>query len=149
MNKKLLFIPAIALIAALSYTTIAKADDVTGPWHQQMVSQLAAKLGVSEDSVDSAMTEVGEQRRAERQSRMQVNLEERLQTLVDEGKLTSGQRDAWISKHEEMQAKREAERATHKEEMQAWFTEQGIDPAVLGPIGMGMGRGGHGRYHLQ
>lgn len=141
MNKKLYFIPAIALIALLTYTSIVKADNVVGPWHQEMVSQLAAKLGVSEESVDSAMTEVGEQRRAEHEYQMQTGLETRLQALVDEGKLTVNQRDAWLDKHEEMQAEREVERATHREEMQSWATEQGIDPTILGFMGMGKGMG--------
>lgn len=146
MNKKLFILPALALFALVSYTSVAKAEDTRGPWHEQMVAQIAAKLGVSEDEVDSAMTEVGEQRRAEFQTRMQMSFEERLQTLVDEGKLTEGQREAWTAKHEEWQAEREAERATHREEMQAWFSEQGIDPTVLGPMGMGKGMGmGEGR----
>lgn len=152
MNKKLIWIPALALISILSYTSIVKADDVTGPWHEQMVSQLAAKLGVSEDSVDSAMGEVAEQHRAEGQYRMQANLEERLQALVDEGKLTSGQRDAWLDKHEEMVADREAQRLSHQEEMQAWFAEQGIDPTLIGPMGQGRGRGegrGMGMHRLE
>ncbi|MFH2019491.1 MAG: hypothetical protein ABII80_02665 [bacterium] len=141
MNKKLYLIPAIALIALLTYTSIAKADNTVGPWHQEMVSQLATKLGVSQESVDSALTEVGEQRRAEHQYQMQVNLEDRLQTLIDEGKLTASQRDAWLNKHEELQAEREVERATHHDEMQAWFAEQGIDPTIIGSLGQGNGFG--------
>lgn len=142
MNKKLLFIPALALIGLLTYNTTVKADDVQGPWHEQMVQELAAKLGVSEDSVDSAMSELHEQHRAEMQLERQNRFEERLQSLVEEGKLTEGQREAWIAKHEEWQADREAEMASHREEMQAWFAEQGIDPTVLGPMGMGKGMGG-------
>jgi len=141
MNKKLLIVPAIALIAAIGYTSVAKAEEVTGPWHSQMVEQLAAKLGVSTDSVDSAMSEIREQNRAEHQLQMQQSFEERLQTLVDEGKLTQGQREAWIAKHEEWTAEREAERATHREEMQAWFEQEGIDPTILGPRGLGKGMG--------
>lgn len=141
MNKKLLFIPALALVGLLSYSTIAQADDNSvGPWHEQMVQDLAAKLGVSEDSVESALGEVREQHRAEFQAEHQLRFEERLQTLVDEGKLTEGQREAWVAKHEEWTAEREAERATHKQEMQAWLEEQGIDVSALGPMGMGMGR---------
>lgn len=150
MNKKLLFIPALLLIGALTYSTVAQADEVAGPWHDQMITQLSAKLGVSEDSVSSAMSEVHEQQRAARQSELQTRFEERLQAMVDEGKLTKGQMDAWLAKHEKWQAEREAERLAHHQEMQAWFAEQGIDPTVLGPMGMGMGRGdgpGLGMHH--
>lgn len=144
MNKKLLIIPALVLLTVLSYTTIAKADEVRAPWHQEMVSQIAAKLGVSDTEVDSAMSEVHEQMRVERQVGMQSRFEERLQTLVSEGKLTEGQREAWIAKHEDMTAEREAERLAHHEEMQAWFEAQGIDPTLLTGLGMGgRGRGMH------
>jgi|GEM_PF-1406896 len=141
MNKTKYLIPAIALVALLTYTTIAKADNPVGPWHQEMVAQLVSKLGISEDSVNSALTEVNAQRRADRQYQMQAGLETRLQTLVDEGKLTVNQRDAWLNKHEELQAEHEAERATHQAEMQTWFTEQGINPTLLGAFGPGMGFG--------
>lgn len=142
MNKKLfLIIPALALIVTLSSSSTVHAEEVEKPWHQQFVSQLAAKFGLGEAEVEGAVTEVQEQYRAERQYRMQAGFEDRLQTLVDEGKLTSGQRDAWIDKHEEMIAEREAEMATHREEMQAWFAQQGIDPALIGPMGQGRGMG--------
>jgi len=136
MNKKLIIASVLSLTLLIGYSSAVRADDTTGPWHEQMVEQLAAKLGVSTDSIDSAMSEVGEQRRAEGQYRMQANLEERLQTLVDEGTLTSGQRDTWIAMHEEHLAESEAMRLSHREEMEAWFAEQGIDSSVLPARGM-------------
>jgi membrane-bound lytic murein transglycosylase B len=136
MKQKLLVIPAIALIGLLTYGSVAKADD-NQTWHSQMVEQLAAKLGVSEDSVDSAMDEVMEQKRVEREVEREDRFATRLQSFVDEGKLTQAQMDAWLDKQEEWTAEREAEMAAHKEEMQTWFNEQGIDSSLISPMGEG------------
>jgi hypothetical protein len=151
MNKKLFLVPAFVLIATFAYSGTALADEAEQPWHERIVNQIAAKFGLGEDEVDSAMTEVQAQFRAERQLAMQNRFEERLQSLVDAGTLTTGQAEAWTAKHEEWQAEREAQMTAHREEMQAWFDEQGIDPTVLGPMGMGkdggMGMGGGRGMH--
>jgi len=137
MNKRLLFIPTLVLAGMLVYSSgkAARADDNASSWRQEMVSALAQKLGLSEDKVGTALDEVHEQMRAEHDANMQQNFEERLQSLVDEGKLTEGQREAFLAKREEMMAERDANRREHHEEMQTWFQEQGIDPSIM--VGLG------------
>lgn len=146
MKQKLLFIPALALIGMLSYGSVAKADDISPrAWHDQMVSELAAKLGVSKDSIDSAMEEIHDQERVEREVERQDILTNHLQSLVDQGKLTQAQMDSWLDKHEEWTAEREAAMLAHRQEMETWFSQQGIDPSLLIPeTGM---RESHSRLH--
>lgn len=147
MKKRILLpVAALTLAGVLAYGTarVRARDYGSYPWHQQIVEQFAAKFGVGENEVESALNEVHEQLRIENQVQMQSRFEEQLQNLVEAGELTEGQKEAWIDKHEEWQAEREAQRTAHHDEMQSWFAEQGIDPTVLGPMGMGKGMGGRG-----
>ena len=149
MKSKLILIPTLVLAGLLVYSQSAKAFSGSSPRRQELISALAQKLGISEDKVDSALTEVREQMRAEHELAMQQSFEERLQSLVDEGKLTEGQREAWIAKHEEMLADRNAYREEHHDEMVNWANENGIDLSVIGPMGLGGrmdGRGMHGMH---
>ena len=142
MNKKLFITSILTLTLLIGYSSTVQAEETQRPWHEQMVATMADKLGLSEDSVDSAFTETREQYRAEHQLTQRVGFEDRLQTLVDEGKLTESQREAWLDKHEEHMAEREANRTAHHEEMQTWFAQQGIDSDLMGPMGQGKGAGG-------
>lgn len=137
--KTKIFITVLALTATgLVVGTAAgsvSAQGSTTNW----IQTLAQKLGVSEDKVQSALTDMRSQKRAVMQSR----LEERLTQAVADGKITEAQKQAILTRHKDMQTKREAERA----EWQSWLTANGLDKVDLG-FGFGghlkMGRGMHG-----
>jgi len=137
MNKKVL-VPALILgvaiaVGVLSYVSVTSAAGIGG----EMASNLAEKLGVEESQVESAMSEMREERQAE----MKEQREEKLQEAVDDGVITSDQKEVLIAHQDEMQEKREQLR----EESETWFEESGIDKDALGEY-MGGGKGpGHGK----
>ena len=140
MNMKYI-VPAlaIALSAGVIYTTSVKAATPTD-WRTSFVNSLAEKLGVSNDKVDSAVTDLRSERRVEMQNRYQ----ERLDELVTLGKITSTQKEAILAKKAELQKEWESEeikREEHRAELTSWATENGIDLSVIGPMGLGGGMG--------
>lgn len=148
MQRKLLLIPTLALAGLLVYSTTAKAHNPSQPWHQEMVSILAAKLKVGEEEVASALAEVHAQIQAEHDQAGKVRFEARLKQLVEEGKLTQGQYEAWLDKHEELMAEQYARRQDHQSEMRQWAAEHDIDFSLLGPTGMQGLTGGHGMHGM-
>lgn len=119
------------------------------------IEALSEKFNLNQDEVDTFL----EEQKAARQEERKGEREEQLNQLVSEGKLTEDQKAALITKMEENQAEREAnreefqnmtreerqvERQEHREEMDQWFEEQGIDKDEL-DLGRGEGRGHGGR----
>lgn len=151
MNYKTLIIPvaALAVSGALLYGSMTKVKaTTTNNWKQNLVETLASKLGVSTDKVSSAMTDLREERRSEMQSRF----EERLNELVTLGKITSEQKDKILAKKAELQKEweaKETERQAHREAMQKWASDNGIDLSqidMMGGMGRGRGMGGRGMH---
>lgn len=140
MNKKLL-IPALGLAtfigAGVLGVSAARADafDSSSP----IVRKLVERFGLKEDEVVSTFEEL----RAERQEMMQQTKEERLNQAVADGVITEEQEQALLNKWEE----KKAERQQHKQDLQTWFEEQGIDPEALRLYG-GFGHKGFGHGHM-
>jgi hypothetical protein len=131
--KKLL-IPTLGLAALIGLGVLGissvKADDETTS--SPIVEKLVSKFNLNEDEVVGVFNELRDEKRAE----MQAAREERLSEAVSDGVITEEQKQALISKWQEMETKREQER----QEMQAWFEEQGIDMEALRQY-EGFGRG--------
>ena len=158
MNKKHLIIAlALVLLGGIGITAVkADAQGVQGN-HETIIQKLVERFGLNQQEVESVFDEVREERHAQ----MQAKYEEKLDALVQEGKITEEQKEAIIAKHEEMRAEkqenfgfwkdlepeeRRAKMEEHRAEMQAWADEKGIDLSLIGGLGgrKGMGRGGIG-----
>lgn len=135
MNKKVI-VPALVLgaataVGALSYVSATSAAG--NGFRGEMASNLAQKLGVEESQVETAMSEMKEEKMAE----IKKQREEKLQEAVDDGVITSEQKEALVAHQDEMQQKREQLR----EESERWFEESGIDKEALKEYMGGEGRG--------
>lgn len=126
MHKHWIIFPALALIGLIGYTQIARAHG--GDMKNDLKSSLAAQLGVSEEQVETAISVIHDKRRDE----MQTRQDNRLQALVDEGKLTSAQKEALVIKLSEMREEHEKLRT----EFETWASANGIDLDAIGPMGM-------------
>lgn len=150
VNKKIIapILVVAVMIVASAYVLPVYAR--RGAGSEDMVTRLAEKLGVDESEVQ----EVFDEAKAERHAEMMQMLEEKLQKLVGEGKLSQELMDEWLDKvsefHSEMDSfssltpdERREMMKEHRDEMKIWMDENGIDPSVLG-FGMRMMNGkGH------
>lgn len=140
-----IILPALALTLSGSlYAASARPASAfdLDEWKTNFVQSLSTKLGISQDKVEVSLEEIRTEQRAQKQSRF----EDRLSELVQLGKITEAQKTALMNKHAELQKEWEAQRAKreeHRQELENWATEQGIDLSVLGGFG-GPGMGGRG-----
>lgn len=146
-NKLALSLGALAVAGGLAYTAsqVQAFGFGNGNGNQQnMAADLASKLGKSEEEVQTAFDSL----REDQHQRQQTAYEERLAEAVQNGEITEEQKQLVLAKHEELQAQFDAEqqqRETHRQELQAWADENGIDISFLGEMGMGYGRGEGGK----
>lgn len=140
MNKKMILV-TLGLVALLgvgllgAQVVVASDDDSYPP----IVEALVERFGLNEDEVKSFFDE----QKQERMDQMWTHKEEGLNQAVADGVITEEQKDALLAKYQEMWEERKQEREQHREEMDAWFEEQGIDRETLREY-MG-GFGGHRR----
>jgi len=154
MNKKLLItVLSLVLLGGASFAVVKASAEETRPHHQTIIEKLVERFGLNQEEVEQLFDEV----REERQAQMKAQHQEKLNALVEEGKITEEQKQAIIAKHEEMQAEkqenfgawkdldpeeRRAKKQEHREEMQTWAEENGIDLYLLHRLG---GRGLKGK----
>ncbi len=137
-KKVLAIILALGVVASVGYfgTNFVLADE-ENPMHQTLISRIAQKFNLSETDVEAVFESV----RDERQEEMKTEREDKLSQAVNDGVITEAQKQALLSKVEEHMGERQQNRG----ELQAWFSEQGIDETklrdYLGPVGRGEGRG--------
>ncbi len=137
--KKVVLIALLAVGVLVLGTSVAKADEASN--YPPLLQKLVERFGLNEDEVK----QVFDEQRTERQVARQAEREEKLNQAVGDGVITEEQKQALISKHEEMRAnrpergefkdlskeERQAKREEHRSEMQAWFESQGIDHEAL------------------
>jgi len=134
--KKAILISAItvgvlSLIGVLAVNR-ARADESFD--YPPIIQKLVERFNLNTEEVQQVFDEV----REERQEQGRARFEERLNQAVSDGRITEAQKEAILAKHAEMQANQ----ANHRQEMQAWAEENGIDwPLFLG----GGHRGGFGK----
>ncbi len=138
MNKKIL-IPAIALSVlgfVVAYGTGKVAAQTTG--RNGLMDRIVERFNLNEDEVDATIEEYRNEKREQNWS----DREAKLQQAVEDGVITAEQKQMLINKHQEMWE----ERGQHREEMQKWMEESGINFEALreygcGMMGQKMGRG--------
>lgn len=152
MNNKKLILPTIALGVIIAAGAVGigvtKADDTNG--YPPVVERLAEQFGLDQGEVEAVFDSV----RDERHEQMQASMEEGLNQAVADGVITEEQKQALLDKKAEMFAEKEEltkemghHKGEYKEEMEAWFEEQGIDQeALMEYMGYGEHKG-FGKMH--
>ena len=133
MNKKFI-IPLAALgflaIVGTSYFGIAKAAENNNN-RDNMVQQLAQKLGLDQTKIQTAMDEIRAEHQAVRKAEVETNLEK----AVNDKVITAEQKQKLLEKMTENQA----EKKQQKGEMRQWAQDNGIDMSKLKDYGFGKG----------
>lgn len=150
-KAKLGLLVAAAILATTVGTSAIYAQTGEGG-SNTFVQQLAQKLGVSEDKVQTAVNEI----HTDRHAQMEKAYEDRLTTAVSNGELTEQQKQLLLQKHKELEDQRASqieslknktpeERRTAMEqkrtELETWAKQNNIDLKWL----MFGGKGGHHR----
>jgi len=124
-NKKLIaVILALGVIASVGYfgpSYILASED--NPVHASLVSRIAQKFNLKESDVEAVFDAVHD----ERVETMKAVREEKLNQAVKDGVITEAQKNALLLKMKEHME----ERAQNREEMQKWFSDNGIDHTKL------------------
>jgi len=166
-DKSKLLIPTLAL-GALAVAGLIGVNGVSADENEERTSlyqRIAAQFNLDEDEVKAFV----DSDREERQAEMQANYEEKLDSLVSEGKITEDQKQAILDKKEEMKSEREenresmkdlteeereaaredreADREERRSEMESWLNDNGIDADLLEGIFGGGNKGGHRGGH--
>ncbi|KKS17613.1 MAG: hypothetical protein UU77_C0018G0024 [candidate division WWE3 bacterium GW2011_GWC1_41_7] len=150
----------LSVVGLTGYAMLNNAYAVTADKYSPLVQRLAEHFNLNENEVDEVIAEVREERHQE----MMSTYSEKLDEVVEEGKLTAEQKDKILAKIEEMkdehlgftgltQEERRQKMEEHRAELEQWAEENGIDESYLfgymggfrhgmggkGPEGFGMG----------
>lgn len=139
------------LLAGVTYgSTQALADD-SGEGFPPLIQRLIERFNLDEEEVGEVLSDF----REEHHVMMQTRMDERLSQLVSEGTITTDQKQALLDKHVEMRAEHEelmanwdslteeerlATHDAHRDELQAWAEENGLDLSEV--LGIGKFHGG-------
>ena len=134
MNNKIIMYGTLLTIVVISTVSMSQvyAQDVSQT--RPLMQRVMTRFNLNEEEVQ----EVIAQHRNEMQSERQQEIEEKLTNLVNDGKITEEQKNAFLVKHEEMQKNRDknvgltreerwAQNAEHTNEMHEWMEENGIE----------------------
>ncbi|MEA2007053.1 MAG: hypothetical protein U9O20_02745 [Patescibacteria group bacterium] len=153
VSKKVL-VPSLAFVAIVVAGTVGASkagafgfSGNRGENRESLIQRFIEKFDLNKDDIEG----VFENHRNQMQEKRNQRHEEHLSELVSDGKLTEDQKIVLIAKREQdceefqnmTREERQAERQAHREEMDQWFEEQGIDHDVLVRQGKGI-RGKHG-----
>lgn len=156
MNTKKIIIPVLAivlLVGTLAGTGKIYSQTPGNPFNG-LAQMIAQKFNLNQSEVQTVLDQYKGQKQEERKQQIQTKLEDRLTQLVKNGKLTEAQKQAVISKQNELRNlyntdsfrnltpdQKRAEMQRKHDEFITWVTSQGIDQNVL-PFGFGKeGRG--------
>lgn len=136
----------------------AMAEDLAN--YPRIVQKIADRFGLDEDEVQKVLVEFREEHKAQ----MQENFYTRLNNLVESGKITANQKQAIISKFEEMKEEHKKlddlspeernakikdhlnNRKNRAKELKTWAQENNIDLELLPKMHIGHGKA-HGHWH--
>lgn len=159
-NTLKIALAAVTLIGGTSLATgYVSAQEGNRPV-EDFAQRLSQRFGLNQSDVESFMQEMHDERQADREAQYITKLDE----LVSAGTLTSAQKDSLLALHEQNQEAMESMRDqdltpeerreqmdAHREAMDTWAEENGIDIHELmmgfGNEGGMKGRGGMGRLH--
>lgn len=140
MTKKvLLTILALGTFVSVSTLAVSKVFAEDSEYTHPVVARLAERFNLNEDDVEAVFDAVREERREE----VQAEREDKLSQAVADGVITEEQKEAILAKKQEMRSEYQEKKEQHKQEMQAWFGEQGIDHEALREY---VGFRGHKRF---
>ena len=153
LHKNMLAAGVVTTVAAGSLLGVSMASAQTSDGGTSIVDRIASTFNLNRDDVQNVFDE----QRQERHEQMEQKHEEHLQQLVEDGTITSEQKDDLEAKHEEMRTLRESlkDQDLTREEMrnkmqearsefEAWAEDQGIDLESIRPEGKDGMRGRHG-----
>lgn len=146
--KKLVIITALVFAVTGIVTSISSvsAQTPTPTTGKTIVQRIAERFGLNQSDVEA----VFDQQRQEHQAEHRVRMEERLNQLVAEGTLNETQKQAILTKLQEMASQkqsmkdslqtmtpeqRQAEMQKKQQEMKAWADSLGIDQSLLRRFG--------------
>jgi hypothetical protein len=133
MQKKLIAGGAIAMVAlALIGTGTIYAQSTTTAG-ESIVDRIAARFNLNKDDVQKVFDEQRDEKKAQRQQA----LEDKLNQLVKEGKLTEDQKTKLLAKLNE--------RKDNWQDFENWLKENNIDMNALG-LNFGKGMGAMGMH---
>jgi len=138
MNKKALTtIIVLGVIISIGYfATPAKANNFNSG-RDTLITRISQRFNLNKSDVEAVFDAIHD----EHQSEMNAKREERLSQAVTDGVITQTQKDALIAKMQE----NHDNRIQYREDMDKWFTDQGIDKSKLkNYLGVGVRRNGMG-----
>jgi len=163
VNKKILA-SLLAVFSILSLGVLGAKAFQNGSFDRSELAQkIAERFNLNKDEVQGVMDQLREEKRMQREEEQKTRQNEKLDKLVSEGKITEDQKSALIAKWEEMKnnqlkrmnmqslsdeereeamGKQREEREEHRQEMEQWMENNGIDIEILGSeVGMGLNKG--------
>ncbi|MFH0831217.1 MAG: hypothetical protein V1895_04125 [Parcubacteria group bacterium] len=146
LKKTLIIAGSAVVIGAGSLLGVGLARAAGAESRPTIIDKLVERFNLNKDEVQAVFDELRDERQAEHRAK----LEERLQSAVDNGKLTTAQRDAILTKMQENQTfmeslkdktpeERRAALKQHHQDLKAWADEQNIPQGFR----MFVGPGGH------
>ena len=143
---KNLVIPVLALVllTSVSYGATQALAEESGNF-PPLVARLVERFNLNEDEVGEVLDEF----KGEHHLRMQERMEARLSELINDGEITEEQKQAILDKHAEMRADHEelkskwssmtdderlALHEAHRDQMEAWAEENGLDLSEILPF---------------
>lgn len=122
-RKKLAIAGVIASVGIATAGGVGIASAASSSNSDSLVDKLATKFNLNRDEVKAVFDE----NRSERQAAMEQRQADRLQKLVDNGKLTAEQKSKIEAKLKELKSARESERT----ELESWAKSNNIDMKYL------------------
>lgn len=157
MKSKQILIPIIALTVlggitmGVSQTYAQTSNNSFSP----LVEKIAQSFGLDKTKVQSVVDQYQQEQKANREKQMQQKQEERLTTLVKDGKITEAQKQSILTELSALKKKynpdlmkdmtmdqRKAQRQSMETELKTWANSQGIDISYVRPGFGGKGMGG-------
>lgn len=128
----------IIFVGLLSVSYVSAKEDGSYP---TIVQKIAQKFNLNEKDVQAVFDE----ERTAHFADMQARWSEKLDDLVNEGKISKEQKDQIIKKHEEMHSKmlelkdltpdeRNEKMKEFNQELKSWAEKEGIDLSFVGPM---------------
>lgn len=159
MQKKIIF-PILGLIlagAVVAGVTQVKAQSNNNNPYSGLVQMIAQKFGLDQNQVQAVANQYRDQQKQNRQQTIEQREQDRLDKLVQAGKITDAQKQAILNELTALKNKynpanlksltpdqRKQQFQAEQQEIQSWAKSQGIDPGLLMPgFGMGGVRGMH------
>jgi hypothetical protein len=143
MEKKILAVGLGTLLLAGVYG-VSKVDADEANGLPPVAEKLVERFNLNEDEVEGVFDEALQEHQQQMQEQRRAEMEERLDEAVNDGVITSDQKQALLDKQAEMQERQQQ----LQDDWQQWREQSGIDFEALAPYHIGCGgKGFGGRGH--